>query len=387
MVQLTSALAVGLIGLASVVSAHPGHDHKAEAAERALFMRNAPVQSRSLDQCASKMKARGLESKNVARRSTAVKHLRRRRGLKHDANFLKARDLDSILATSHASNLTGVDFNTDPSVLFSSEGTCILAPDVTQGPYYVTGELIRQNIAEDQGGVPLYMDIQLIDTNTCDPLPEIYMDLWHCNATGVYSGIQASGNGDSSDSSNIDNTFLRGLQPSNEDGVVQFESIFPGHYTGRATHIHVLTHPANETTVLKNDTISGLYTSSSSHVGQLFFDQDLITKVEKTSPYSTNTQELTTNADDSILSEEADTIDPFMEYVLLGDSVSDGIFAWISVGVDPTVDTSVTPAAYYTEEGGVENESSSGGMGGGGMDAPPGSGSSTSSASGSRRTN
>lgn len=150
----------------------------------------------------------------------------------------------------------------------------------------------------------------------------------------------------------------------------------------------VLTHPANETTVLQNDTLSGLYSSSSSHVGQLFFDQDLITKVEKTSPYSTNTQDLTTNADDSILSEEADTIDPFMEYVLLGDSVSDGIFAWISVGVDPTVDTDVTPAAYYTEQGGVENENSGMGGGGGGGGAPPGFGSSsTSSASGSRSTN
>lgn len=52
-----------------------------------------------------------------------------------------------------------------------------------------------------------------------------------------------------------------------------------------------------------------------------------------------------------------------MEYVLLGDDISDGIFAWISVGVDSTEDTSVTPAAYYTEQGGVENESS--GMGGG----------------------
>lgn len=47
----------------------------------------------------------------------------------------------------------------------------------------MSGELIRYNIAEDQGGVPLYMDIQLIDTNTCDPLPDVYMDLWHCNAT------------------------------------------------------------------------------------------------------------------------------------------------------------------------------------------------------------
>jgi hypothetical protein len=64
-----------------------------------------------------------------------------------------------------------------------------------------------------------------------------------------------------------------------------------------------------------------------------------------------------------------------MEYVLLGDDVSDGIFAWISVGVDSTEDSTVTPAAYYTEQGGVENESSGtgGGSGGGsGSGSPPG---------------
>lgn len=77
---------------------------------------------------------------------------------------------------------------------------------------------------------------------------------------------------------------------------------------------------------------------------------------------------MTLNSDDSILGEELDTIDPFMEYVYLGDDISDGIFAWISVGMDSTVDTSVSPAAYYTEQGGVENENS--GMGGGG--SPPG---------------
>lgn len=80
---------------------------------------------------------------------------------------------------------------------------------------------------------------------------------------------------------------------------------------------------------------------------------------------------MTLNSDDSILAEELDTIDPFMEYVFLGDDITDGIFAWISVGMDPTVDSSVSPAAYYTEQGGVENESSGmGGSGGGG--APPG---------------
>lgn len=81
MVQLVSVLAVGLMGLTSVVSAHPGHDHAAEAAERAAFVKSSSVQSRSLAQCASQLKARGLENKNVARRQAAVKNLRRRRGI------------------------------------------------------------------------------------------------------------------------------------------------------------------------------------------------------------------------------------------------------------------------------------------------------------------
>ena len=59
-----------------------------------------------------------------------------------------------------------------------------------------------------------------------------------------------------------------------------------------------------------------------------------------------------------------------MEYVLLGDDVSDGVFAWINVGIDATEDSDVTPAAHYTEDGGVENENSGMGMGGG---SPPGS--------------
>ncbi|KAE8146763.1 extracellular dioxygenase [Aspergillus avenaceus] len=369
MVQLTSIVA-GLAGLASVVSAHPGHDIKAEAAERAAFLKRAPLHSRSLSQCADQLRARGLEQRNIARRHQAVKNLRRTKGIQSRAPFLKARDLDTVLNTTHHSGLD-VNLDTDPEVLFASNATCILGPDVTQGPYYVTGELIRDDIIEDQEGVPLWLDIQLIDTNTCEPVPEIYLDFWHCNATGVYSGIVANGNGDSSDEANINTTYLRGLQKTNKEGLVQFKTIFPGHYTSRATHIHVLTHPANETDVLANNTISGLYTSKSNHVGQLFFDQDLISTVEETAPYNTNTQDLTTNADDQILSEEADTIDPFIEYVFLGDDVTDGIFGWVSVGIDTTEDTDVTPAAYYTQDGGVENESS-GGMGGGGG-APGGS--------------
>lgn len=101
--------------------------------------------------------------------------------------------------------------------------------EVTQGPYYIDGENICGNVMEDQQGVPLYLDIQFIDTSTCEAVPAVFVEVWHCNATGVYSEVSASGNGNSNDTANLNNTFLRGIQPTDENGVVQFETIFPGH--------------------------------------------------------------------------------------------------------------------------------------------------------------
>lgn len=133
-----------------------------------------------------------------------------------------------------------------------------------------------------------------------------------------------------------------------------FDSIFPGHYQGRATHIHVMVHAGAE--ALPNGT---LYSSTAMHVGQMFFDQDLISEVEEVAPYSSNEQELTTNEDDSILGEEAETgADPFMTYVRLGDSIEDGILAWLAFGVDLTNSKNVSAAATHYEDGGVENEDS-----------------------------
>ncbi|KAI0318283.1 Intradiol ring-cleavage dioxygenase, partial [Amylostereum chailletii] len=275
------------------------------------------------------------------------------------------RDLDTVLSTAHLSNLTGVTADSDPSTLFTGNSSCVLAPETTQGPYYVNGEYVRTDIREDQEGVDLYVDVQLIDVSTCEPVPDVFIDFWHANATGVYSGIVASGNGNSGDASNLNTTFLRGIQETNADGVAQFITVFPGHYTSRATHIHILAQENGTTSA------NGTYKATDvKHVGQFFFDQDLITSVETTAPYSTNTQTLTTNADDQIMSEEADTIDPVLEYVLLGNDVSDGIFAWGAMGIDVSASYDISPAATLTEDGGVENANS--GMGGGGM--PSGSG-------------
>lgn len=118
-----------------------------------------------------------------------------------------------------------------------------------------------------------------------------------------------------------------------------------------------------------NKTISGGHIT---HVGQMFFDQDLISLVEKESPYSTNTQELTTNADDMILEGEAENTDPFIEYVLLGDNVSDGVFGWLAFGMDTGASYNASAAASLTANGGVENEGS--GQPGGGPGGPPTSG-------------
>lgn len=225
----------------------------------------------------------------------------------------------------------------------------------------VSGEYIRQNITEDQEGIPLHIEFQVIDVSTCEPVPEFYLDYWHANATGVYSGIVASGNGDSSDTTNLNNSFLRGIQASDDEGVVSFDGLFPGHYTSRATHIHILGH--SNVTIASNNTLSNQ--GQMSHVGQVFFDQDLITEADTIAPYSTNTQEVTLNADDSIATQASVDIDPFMEYVLLGDSLSDGLLAWTSIGVNMSASYDVSAAATLYASGGVANANSMGGGGGG----------------------
>jgi hypothetical protein len=103
----------------------------------------------------------------------------------------------------------------------------------------------------------------------------------------------------------------------------------------------------------------------------MFFDQDLITLADTLEPYASNEQAVTSNSEDSILAEEADDVDPFVEYVMLGDDISEGLFGWLAFGMDSTNSYNITPAAYWTEDGGVENENS-GGMGGGPGSAPNG---------------
>lgn len=139
---------------------------------------------------------------------------------------------------------------------------------------------------------------------------------------------------------------------------MSFETIFPGHYEGRATHTHLLTK--SNVTLLENSTTSG---GAVTHIGQLFWPEDLISEVETFEPYNTNTVERTSNDDDMWSIVQADNdYDPFPEFVYLGDSASDGLLAWIQIGINSSADHSgddyYSVAATYYEGGGVANANS-----------------------------
>lgn len=345
----SSLLTLGLLAAPGALG-HPGHDIREEAAERREFLKRSPNTVRS---CIPQLERRGYQAAALERRQQMAHEARVKRGLADRP--LVRRDFKESLETDHEST-SDVTLGSDERLLFADNSTCLLQPEVTQGPYYVDGELIRSDISEDQIGVPLYLDIQLVDTSNCLPVPAVFMDIWHCNSTGVYSGVTAKSNGNGNDTSNLEATFLRGIQQTDVNGVAQFESIFPGHYTGRATHIHVLAHNTNDTTIRTNGTLlSGNFTAHASHSGQIFFDQDLISQVEATASYKDNQQVLTTNAEDYLFFEEAAGMDPVMEYVLLGDDITDGIMAWISIGIDPTTDNDVVAAAAVYSDSGEMN--------------------------------
>ena len=123
-------------------------------------------------------------------------------------------------------NMTGQVNTFDKQTLFGAKTQVALTPEDTIGPYFVTGEYLRSEVTEGQQGVPMHLEFQFTDVNTCEPLSGLLADIWAANATGVYSGVAATGQG------GLNSTFLRGLQQSDEDGVVSFETLFPGHYTG-----------------------------------------------------------------------------------------------------------------------------------------------------------
>lgn len=114
-------------------------------------------------------------------------------------------------------------------------GMCILTPQVTQGPYWIDPKLERSDITEGRPGVPLDLAITVLDAATCRPFERARVDIWQCDAQGVYSGFANQPGYGSTEGQ----TFLRGHVFTDAAGVARFNTIYPGWYSGRTTHIHV----------------------------------------------------------------------------------------------------------------------------------------------------
>lgn len=118
--------------------------------------------------------------------------------------------------------------------LFSNDGTrqnvCTLSPEAVEGPYHIDELLERSDVIDGEQGIPLDLTFTIRDTKTCEPLPNVIVDIWHCNATGFYSGFLSAGNGygTSRGIPTDGSRFLRGIQTTNENGEVKFKTIFPG---------------------------------------------------------------------------------------------------------------------------------------------------------------
>ncbi|MFE0328072.1 intradiol ring-cleavage dioxygenase [Streptomyces sp. NPDC058960] len=197
---------------------------------------------------------------------------------------------------------------------------CVLTPEQTEGPYYLDLETVRKNITEGKPGVPLTLRVKVIDTTTCSPLPGTAVDIWHCDALGVYSGYVAGG-------STPDTTFLRGVQLTDSTGVAEFTTIYPGWYVGRALHIHVKTHVGGTVT-------GGRYQGGHvSHTGQLYFPETYNSRVATLTPYRNNTATRTLNARDGIYRNGGSST--LLTLTQTGSDLGKGVTGTVVLGIDP----------------------------------------------------
>ena len=174
-------------------------------------------------------------------------------------NFIK-----SVAVTGGLSSLSSIalaDSLTMPSEL------CRPTLRQTLGPYLIPSSPVRSDIREERPGIPLKLSLNVIDDYYCTPIEGATVEVWQCDATGLYSGVEniefdlttLQKTGQSVDMRG--KSFLRGQQTTGADGRVQFTTLIPGWYTGRLGHIHLRT-------VMKD-------LAWTSHVTQLYLPPDI----------------------------------------------------------------------------------------------------------------
>lgn len=240
--------------------------------------------------------------------------------------------------------------------------TCYkLTSETTEGPYYIDADKLRQDITEDKEGIPLTLRIKVIDAESCKPVGNAAVDIWHCDALGLYSGYEsfsngggggtpptdapsgtptavpsgtptgeppAGGGGGGHEEPTSDTRYLRGTWRTDRKGFVTFKTIFPGWYQGRCVHIHTKVHVSGEWTD------AGYEGGTTCHTGQFFFDEETVLLSAEEEPYSTSTTERTTLDEDTIY-DQSGTTGGLLKLKYKKNDIAKGVRATITVGVDP----------------------------------------------------
>lgn len=239
----------------------------------------------------------------------------------------------------------------------STSSSCMtLMTSVTEGPYYLDGALVRKDITEGKSGVPLTLRLTVVDaTDGCTPVSGAAVEIWHCDAWGYYSGYTTANPGgsapaESEDGSTADDdTYLRGYQIANANGVVKFETIFPGWYTPRTCHIHLKVHTGGQ----KED---GTYEGGKvNYTGQLFFPDATAEEIFTLEPYSQHSGSYTTLDNDMVYDGGGTSSGLLTLKAVHKADPSKGYKGSITLGVDPD----------------AENTGAGGGGGGGTPPAAP----------------
>lgn len=157
--------------------------------------------------------------------------------------------------------------------------SCVLYPEQTAGPFYLDLDSIRKDITEGKPGAAFQMVVRVQD-ESCEPLRDLAVDLWHCDAEGVYSGFPGQLGG----LDTTEQTFLRGTQVTDANGIAAFDTIYPGWYPGRTTHIHFKVHTS----------------STMEATSQIYFPESLTAGIYETDPYDARGQKDTPNSGDGI---------------------------------------------------------------------------------------
>lgn len=236
---------------------------------------------------------------------------------------------------------------------------CIVRPEMTEGPYFVDEKLNRSDIRTDpsdgsvKAGLPLALafSVQSVAGNACAPLAGATVDVWHCDATGVYSDVTDTAIGFNT----VGKKFLRGSQTTDASGMARFTTIYPGWYQGRAVHIHFkirTTAPGNQ---------------AYEFTSQLFFDDALSDQVYAQAPYTSKAGKRDTlNSRDGIYANGGD------QMLLAPTKADQGYVATFAVGLDLS-DTNVGKADGNGMPGGGSGPGGPppGGARPGGPGAPP----------------